>query len=220
MNPENIIIFGAGGHAKTVIGVLECGEKWQLSGLVVDDDNLSSGKRVLGYEILGNRSAFPILQSKGIVKGFVAVGDNIARAEIAVSMQKSGFSLVNIVHPSACIMKDVIVCEGTFINAFCIIGAECRVGLSAIIQPQTSLGHESFIGDYVQFSPGVHIGGKVRIGDRSFFGPGAVVFPSVTIGRNVSVGANTVVNKDVPDNAVIVGNPGRIVKHNTNRIQL
>lgn len=220
MNPENIIIFGAGGHAKTVIGVLECGEKWQLSGLVVDDDNLSSGKRVLGYEILGNRSAFPILQSKGIVKGFVAVGDNIARAEIAVSMQKSGFSLVNIVHPSACIMKDVIVCEGTFINAFCIIGAECRVGLSAIIQPQTSLGHESFIGDYVQFSPGVHIGGKVRIGDRSFFGPGAVVFPSVTIGRNVSVGANTVVNKDVPDNAVIVGNPGRIVKYNTNRIQL
>ncbi|CAG9931747.1 acetyltransferase [Candidatus Nitrotoga arctica] len=212
INLDNIIIFGTGGHAKTVIGVLECEGKWRLSGLVVDDCNLPDEKRVLGYEILGNRSAFSILQGRGIVKGFVAVGDNIVRAEIAVSMRKSGFSLVSIMHPSACVMKDAIVGEGTFIHAFSIIGAECSVGFNAIIQPQTSVGHESFIGDYVQFSPGVHIGGKVRIGDGSFFGPGAVVFPSVTIGQNVSVGANTVVNKDVPDNAVIVGNPGRMVK--------
>jgi acetyltransferase-like isoleucine patch superfamily enzyme len=58
----------------------------------------------------------------------------------------------------------------------------------------------------------VQVGGRVRIGDLSFFGPGAVVFPGVNVGRNVKVGANTVVHKDVPDDTVIVGNPGRVVR--------
>ena len=63
------------------------------------------------------------------------------------------------------------------------------------------------------FSPGVHVGGKARIGDYSFFGPGAVVYPGGTVGYNVSVGANSVINEDVADGAVVAGNPARIVRY-------
>lgn len=48
---------------------------------------------------------------------------------------------------------------------------------------------------------------KVRIGSNVFIGYGSIVMPGVTIGNNVIIGANTFVNKDIPDNMVAVGSP-------------
>ena len=42
-------------------------------------------------------------------------------------------------------------------------------------------------------------------------GPGAKLFGGIKIGNNVSIEANAVVSKDIPDNAIVIGNPGRIV---------
>ena len=53
----------------------------------------------------------------------------------------------------------------------------------------------------------------VRIGDGTNIGLAAMILPGVTIGRNAVIGAGAVVLRDVPDNAVVVGNPGRIVRH-------
>lgn len=52
------------------------------------------------------------------------------------------------------------------------------------------------------------------IGRNCFIGVRATVLPGVRIGDEVVVGASTVVNKDVPSNCVVVGNPGRVVKTN------
>ncbi|ADI14984.1 serine O-acetyltransferase [Truepera radiovictrix] len=49
------------------------------------------------------------------------------------------------------------------------------------------------------------------IGDNVYIGPGAVIVGRVRVGNNVAIGANCVVTKDVPDNAVVVGIPGRVI---------
>ena len=51
----------------------------------------------------------------------------------------------------------------------------------------------------------------VRVGDGSWLGTGAVILPGVTIGRHVAVGAGSVVTRDLPDHAVAVGTPARVV---------
>ncbi|KAJ2386261.1 hypothetical protein GGI23_006529 [Coemansia sp. RSA 2559] len=102
-----------------------------------------------------------------------------------------------------------------YMNAMCVILDCARVD----------------IGDNVMFGPGVHIytaehsvdpkirmGGlefarPIRIGNNVWIGGNAVILPGVTIGNNVTVGAGSVVNRDVPNNVVVVGNPARIVKH-------
>jgi len=53
--------------------------------------------------------------------------------------------------------------------------------------------------------------GFPSIGDNVFIGPGARVIGNIKIGNNVSIGANAVVTNDVPDNAVVVGIPGKII---------
>jgi len=76
------------------------------------------------------------------------------------------------------------------------------------------------IGKYCNISQGVTIGlGRIEtdryglpiIGDNVYIGPGAKIFGRIRIGNNVSIGANAVVSKDIPDNAIVVGNPGRII---------
>ncbi|WP_288083930.1 MULTISPECIES: serine O-acetyltransferase [Bacteroidales] len=55
--------------------------------------------------------------------------------------------------------------------------------------------------------PGVPV-----IGDNVHISHGAIVFGGITIGNNVTIGANSVVNKPVPDNAVVAGIPAKILR--------
>jgi acetyltransferase-like isoleucine patch superfamily enzyme len=50
------------------------------------------------------------------------------------------------------------------------------------------------------------------IGEDCWLGGNAIVLPGVTIGRGVTVGAGSVVTKDVPDFCVVAGNPARVIR--------
>lgn len=66
--------------------------------------------------------------------------------------------------------------------------------------------------------PGVEIGTKYPggecpiIGDNVFIGAGAKIFGKIKIGNNVTIAANAVVVKDIPDNAIVGGVPAQILK--------
>ena len=77
------------------------------------------------------------------------------------------------------------------------------------------------IGANCNLSQGVTIGqinrgskqGTPRLGDNVYVGPGAKILGQITVGNNVAIGANAVVIKDVPDGAVVVGVPARVISH-------
>jgi serine O-acetyltransferase len=77
---------------------------------------------------------------------------------------------------------------------------------------------KSIIGNNVTVSQGVTIGkihtgkkaGTPILGNRIYVGPNAVVVGNIKIGNDVIIGGNSFVNFDVPDNSVVVGNPGVI----------
>lgn len=95
------------------------------------------------------------------------------------------------------------------------------------IGPGFCIGHfggivingKSIIGNNCDISQGVTLGvanrgknkGWPKLGDNIYIGPGAKIVGAVTIGNNVAIGANCVVTKDVPDNSVVVGIPGRVI---------
>ena len=83
---------------------------------------------------------------------------------------------------------------GIVINSRAVIGREC------------TLHHGVTIGNR---TPG---GGAPRIGDRVMLGVGCVVIGDITLGHDVEVGANAVVVRSLPDGAVAVGIPARVVR--------
>ena len=100
---------------------------------------------------------------------------------------------------------------------------------SAVIGKGTSLGYwgsatvihkDAVIGKNCLIAQCVTIGRNFgeknvpKIGDNVYIGAGSVVFGEITIGDNVIIGANSVVNKSVPDNCTVAGNPFHIIKEN------
>ncbi|MGB5418596.1 acetyltransferase [Algibacter sp.] len=210
-NPK-ILVFGTGGHAKSVIRIIEAEGKWDIFGLLADPGLQKEDIDILGYKIVGYRNDISHLQEAKIMSCFVAIGDNQLRAKITEDLISKGFKIATIAHPAANVMNNSPIGHGTMIHAQAVIGADSKIGKGTIISALTCIGHDSNIGDYCHITPGVLLGGNVTIGDFSFLGLGSAVLPGVKIGKNVQVAANSVVNKDQEDNVIVAGNPARVIK--------
>lgn len=116
--------------------------------------------------------------------------------------------------------------HGPDVNEIRLCGA--TIGKDCHIYGSVDSGHEFLVtmGDNVTLASGsrilTHDGstknivgysrvGRVDIGNDVFIGSDAIVLPNVKIGNKVIIGAGTIVNRDIPDNSVAVGNPVRIV---------
>jgi sugar O-acyltransferase (sialic acid O-acetyltransferase NeuD family) len=205
-------VYGAGGHAKSVLGVLEAQAEWRVVA-VLDDDPRLWGSSILGHEVIGGREQIPKLRNLGVDRVHVAIGNNARRGALADELRAAGLGLASVVHSSAFIMKNARIADGAFIHAYAVVGADCRIGEAAIVSAATSIGHDSVLGRCAHLAPGVRIGGGVRIGEFSFVGMGAVVIPLVSVGRSVTVAANSTVTRDLEDGAVAAGMPARVVRH-------
>ena len=84
---------------------------------------------------------------------------------------------------------------GVVVNANARIGRNCNIG-HAVTIGQANRGKRQ---------------GFPTIGDNVFIGPGAKIFGNVTIGPGVAIGANAVVTNDVPDGAVVIGAPAKVI---------
>lgn len=105
-----------------------------------------------------------------------------------------------------------------------------QICYSTEIGPGFYIGHfgqivvngEAKIGRNCNISQGVTIGMTTRgekagvpvIGDNVYIGPGAKIIGKVNVGNKVAIGANAVVTKDIPDNAVVVGVPAKVISYN------
>jgi acetyltransferase-like isoleucine patch superfamily enzyme len=108
--------------------------------------------------------------------------------------------------------------DGTSIAGNCVLSAVRGV----ILEEEVLLARNVYISDHIHrytdlsqpvLAQGVDKIAPVLVKRGAWLGQNVVVCPGVTIGRGAVIGANSVVNEDVPDFCVAVGTPARVVKH-------
>ncbi|WP_425236737.1 acetyltransferase [Ulvibacterium sp.] len=198
-----INIYAASGHAKVI---LDIAKSIDLSVAGVYDDDASL------HQISGFRIQQP---QKGvrISNAIIAIGDNAIRKKIA--LDKDITLAACLIHPSAQIGGAVFLDKGTVVMANVVINNSAKIGENCILNTSSIIEHDCELGNFVHLSPNATLAGGVSVGEGTHIGSNAVVIPGINIGRWAVVGAGAVILRDVPDYAVVVGNPGKLIKYVT-----
>lgn len=104
--------------------------------------------------------------------------------------------------------------EGFYANFDCVMLDVCPIyiGDNCMLAPGVHIYTATHPLDATERNSGLELGKPVTIGHNVWIGGRAVINPGVTIGDNVVVASGAVVTKDVPANAVVGGNPAKIIK--------
>ncbi len=199
-------LFGASGHAKVIMDIVNSSKQMVISG-IFDDDELKT--RFMDIPFLGKYDdRNPKLDSDEFL---ISIGDNMIRKKISKRIKNNFFTVID---ESSYLSKSALIGAGTAVMPNAVINANTQIGKHCIINTSCVVEHDCVLKDFIHVSPGVIITGNVKIGEGTHIGAGAIVVPNLKIGKWSTIGAGAVILDDIPDYAVVVGNPGSIIKYN------
>lgn len=209
---KKLLLIGGGGHCASVAdAVLQSGE-YEAVG-VVDIKIEDSLFGCIPY--IGTDDGLPRLYAEGYKYAFItlgSIGDTSKRERLYQMVLDIGFSVPNIIDPTAVVSTHVDIGSSIFIGKRVVVNARATIGDCAIINTSSVVEHDCQIGAFAHVSPSATLCGNVRIGYSSYIGAGAIIKQGVTVGERSIVGMGSVVTHNIPDGVVAYGNPCREVR--------
>lgn len=205
MSKPDLILIGAGGHARSCIDVIEQHGQYRIAGLVGRPEELHA--RHLGYSVIAADDDLPKL-AKEYQYALVAVG-HVRSPDLRIQFHKQatelGFQLPAIIAPAAYVSRHATIGGGTIVMHDAIVIAGARVGNNCIINSRALIEHDATVADHCHISTGTILNGAVRVGAGSFVGSGTVVKEGISIGKSCLVGMGLSVRCNLADQARFVG---------------
>ncbi len=200
---KNILIFGAGGHAKSCIDLVTTSTKFKINYIFGLRKEL--GNKILSFKV--NKYVDDIKNVKKkhqyAIIGIGQIKSSKKRIYYFDLVKKEGFILPVIISVKSYVSQYSEIDEGTLIFNNVVIGPETKIGKNCIINNHSLVDHDVKIGNHVHVSTGARINGGVIIESGSFIGSGAVIKEGVSIGKNCIIGAGLVIKKNLKDNSYI-----------------
>ncbi len=202
-----VLVYGAGGHGRVVLDAALRVPQLRVVG-VLDDDPVLCGQKVLGVQVLGDRSI--LLQARfRACRVIVAIGNCALRERAADSVIVAGRAFATVVHPTAFLARGVRVDDGAAILPLAVVHTGATIGKHAIVNTGAIVEHDCRVGDFVHVACGARLAGAVVVGRGALIGVGASVAPGVRIGEMAVVGAGAAVVDEVLPGTLVGGVPAR-----------
>lgn len=163
---------------------------------------------IYGYKVLGN---VDWLMDKNYYC-VIAIGDCNIKKQIYDKLKLTDNKFATLIHPNVMHSKYVDLGEGCIICAGSILTVNIQIGNHVIINIDTTVGHDVIIRDFSTILPSVNISGNVTIEEQVNVGTGTAIIQGINICDNVTVGAGSVVIKDITETGTYVGVPAKRIK--------
>lgn len=211
---KEIVIMGAGGHAKVIADIIQKSGDIILGFL---DDNKKKDTIIIkdtNAKVIGKvDECLEIAKSNPNIEFAIGIGNNDLRKIISEKYKELHYYTA--IHPSAQIALDVDIEEGTVIMANSCINTSSKVGKHVIINTGVVVEHDNIIENYVHISPNATLCGTVKIGELTHIGAGAVIKNNISITNHCTIGAGAVVVKDISEKGTFVGVPAKKIRYKT-----
>ena len=205
MRKPEIILIGAGGHARACIEVIEQDGQYQIAGLVGLAEQKYS--RQLGYDVVATDDELNKL-AKSYQYALITIGQVQTakhRLRLYEMSLQCGFKMPSIIAPTSHVSQYATIGEGSIVMHGAIINAGAKVGINCIINTRAVIEHDTSVGDHCHISTGAILNGGVSVGAGSFIGSGCVVKEGVLTGKDCVVGMGLSVRHNLADNVCFTG---------------
>ncbi len=204
-----LIVLGSGEYNAMYIDMFEQeadAYPFRLAGFSQNLDPSRQGEKLGGYPV------YTLDELKGLGTTHWAhctLGDCEAKRRFVDQVGEMGFRFATLFAPGSRCLGVKEIGEGSYLghNSACYRGV--RLGKHCTILSLGDLADGVTMGDNCFTGVRATLCGGVTVGSGTFVGVGAIITERVNIGSNVIIGAGSVVIRDVPDSAVVVGNPAR-----------
>ena len=203
---RTIWILGAGGLAREIAWLAQATGLFEVRGFI---------DRNAGAAITMNGTELPVVAETDLpglpLQDELALGTGDPVLRHALGMRyRDQRTFPNLFHPSVC--GDHAGSEigtGNLFTANVVFTTSIRIGHFNLFNLATTIGHDCIIGDANVINPSANISGAVTIGDRVLIGTNATVLQGRSIAHDATVGAASLVNKDVEEGLTVVGVPAK-----------
>jgi sugar O-acyltransferase (sialic acid O-acetyltransferase NeuD family) len=206
---HKVLIYGAGGHCKLTIDLLQK-LGYHVVGILDDDPKLHNSL-CFGHRIIGG---FDLLKNDDYrdCKIVIGVAKPDIRRKIFEKISSVGYEFITVIHHSAYIGEYVDLGPAVMIMGHAVVNTGAKLGKGVVINTGAIVEHDCIVHDFVHIAPGAHLAGAVEVGSGTFIGIGATIIEFIKIGENAVIGAGAVVIDDVPAGSIVVGNPAKVVR--------
>jgi len=205
----DVIVIGAGGHARVIADTLRAMHNRVLG--FTDVDARRHGETIDGIPVLGGDEVLGAYSNEStyLANGVGSIGIPTRRREIHGRLTAAGWRFFAVVHPGATVSPLAGIEAGAQVMAGAVVQPGVIVGCNSIINTGALVDHECVLGAHSHIAPGAVLSGNVTLGECCHVGTGAVIIQGVVLGPNTVVGAGAVVVRSHPGGSTLIGVPAR-----------
>lgn len=162
-NPKKLLILGCGGHGRAVAEVaLDCG--YTQVAFLDDNDTNALGK----IEDMDRYvSEYPV--------SFVGIGNAKLRNELLQRLERLGYEIATLIHPTAYVSRSAVLGKGTVVEPHAIVNTGTSIGCGGILSVGSIVDHDAKIGVCCQIDTGAIVKSGGFVGDFMKIEAGQVV---------------------------------------------
>jgi sugar O-acyltransferase (sialic acid O-acetyltransferase NeuD family) len=218
---EKLIIYGNKSVARGAYSSFRHSSKYEVVAFTVDREYLE-GDRFCELPI----APFDTVKKEfppETHRMFIAVGyvgNNKIRKERYLQSKEMGYHLINTMGSASIVNPESTIGENCIVGQFVVISHNVRIGNNVFIGTGCSIGHDVVIGDHCLLSDGVSVGGGSSIGSCSYLGMRSIIRNKVSIGNDCVIGAGALMLENAEDGSVYMGEPATLLPISSDKLPL
>lgn len=215
---KNLIILGGSGIGMIAASIAQELGYYKVLGFLNDYEPKGS--------MIGKYDKIPVIGKTNDMDNFLDDKNNVFFiAYVGMQNEEAVFKKITslkiptdkfatLIHPSAIIPKGFCkIGNGVLMAPLSQLSPDTTIEDNCILLPNSFVGHDSTLRQFAHIASNAVVGANVTIGRAVHVGTNATIREKVNIGDFSLIGSGAVVLNDVEENAIMVGNPARLLRH-------